>query len=156
MVAIYKAGPPPPGQHPSRLSCLCRSPGNRPTPDSKLRLWKVLSSAAIIIWPNQNLKIGIFLLLLSPLSSCHPLLMMGWEGKGRRGEGGGGQVEMLTRVCISDRCLLNGCKKSLQASSLSSFYHHCMRFEKVLNGCVCACSKNDVRDACSTTDIFNG
>ena len=89
MVAIYKAGPPPPGQHPSRLSCLCRSPGNRPTPDSKLRLWKVLSSAAIIIWPNQNYKIGIFL-LLSPLSSCHPLLMMGWEGMGG-GEGGNGR-----------------------------------------------------------------
>ena len=36
--------------------------------------------------PNQNHKIGI-LLSLSPLSSCHPLLMMGWEGKGRRGKG---------------------------------------------------------------------
>ena len=89
---------------------------------------------------------------------CHlVILFWWWDGRGRE-EGGreGVQVEMLTRVCISDRCLLNGCKKSLQASSLSSFYHHCMRFEKVLNGCVCACSKNDVRDACSTTDIFNG
>ena len=145
MVAIYKAGPPPPGQHPTRLSCLCRSPGNRPTPDSKLRLWKVLSSAAIIIWPNQNHKIGIFL-LLSPLSSCHPLLMMGWEGKGRRGKGrgAGGNVDARLHLrSMSSQWMQEKSSSIIIVVILSSSY-------EILKGSqwVCLCLQQKRRQRC--------